>query len=52
MWANIMHIATMHNNKDDYNEDDHNKTNNHTDGELGLGLGLLSQFDSLSHSSL
>ena len=26
MWSNIMHIAALRNNKDDYNEDDQNKT--------------------------
>ena len=25
MWSNIMHIAAMHDNKDDLNKDDHNK---------------------------
>ena len=28
IWSNIMHIAALRNNKDDYNEDDQNETKN------------------------
>ena len=34
MWSNIMHIAAMGNNKEDYNEEDHNETYNHNYSKL------------------